>query len=165
LFIYEFLAVDILVEAFNHTKDIDFKEAIKTGEYGNNYKNLLKDLELLLNNKKVNLRPDFTGLTFTENESIDKVELEPEDLSHGELKRLSIYIWLKHRNIENAIVLMDEVDIALHPDWQYRIGMDLVEWVSSNQYILATHSYELCESLTPSHVKILEPRLTERQSK
>jgi len=165
LFIYEFLAVDILVKAFNHAKDIDFKEAIKTGEYGNNYKNLLKDLELLLNNKKVNLRHDFTGLTFTENESIDKVELEPEDLSHGELKRLSIYIWLKHRNIENAIVLMDEVDIALHPDWQYRIGMDLVEWVSSNQYILATHSYELCESLTPSHVKILEPRLTERQSK
>jgi predicted ATP-binding protein involved in virulence len=71
---------------------------------------------------------------------------------------------LKYKNIENAIVLMDEVDLALHPDWQYRITTDLVEWSPSNQYILATHSYEVCEALTPSHVKTLKPKLTERRS-
>ena len=60
---------------------------------------------------------------------------------------------------------MDEVDLALHPDWQYKIVSDLVDWVPSNQYILATHSYELCQALTPSHVKVLEPKLTERLSK
>jgi predicted ATP-binding protein involved in virulence len=165
LFTYDFLAVDTLIESFKFARDSDFREALKTGEYGDSYKNLLKDLELLLKDKKVNLRSDFSGLTFTKNESGNKIELEPEDLSHGELKRLSIYIWLKHYNIQDAIVLMDEVDLALHPDWQYKIVSDLIEWEPSNQYILATHSYELCESLTPSHVKILEPRLTERQSK
>lgn len=164
LFTYDFLAVDLLIESFKDARDIDFRQALETGEYGNNYKNLLKDLELLLQDKKVNLRSDFSGLTFTKNISGITGELEPEDLSHGELKRLSVYIWLKHNNIKDAIVLMDEVDLALHPDWQYQIVSDLLDWSASNQYILATHSYELCNALTPSHIKILEPKLTERHS-
>jgi predicted ATP-dependent endonuclease of OLD family len=166
LFTYDFLAVDLLIEYFKTARDRDFRQALETGKYGNSYQNLLKDLEFLLQDKKVNLRSDFSGLTFTRNISgvTDELELEPEDLSHGELKRLSIYIWLKHNNIEDAIVLMDEIDLALHPDWQYRIATDLVEWEPSNQYILATHSYELCQALTPSHVKVLEPKLTERRS-
>jgi len=165
LFTYDFLATDILINSFKNARDKDFKEALKTGEYGNNYKKLLEDLDFLMHDKQVNLAEDFSGLTFKLNRFGDSMELYPEDLSHGELKRLSIYVWLKSQDIQDAIVLMDEVDLALHPDWQYRIPTDLVEWEPSNQYILATHSYELCESLTPSHVKILEPRLTERQSK
>jgi predicted ATP-binding protein involved in virulence len=94
----------------------------------------------------------------------ETIELYPEDLSHGELKRLSIYIWLKSRNIEDAIVLMDEVEIAFHPDWQYQIISDLKEWAPSNQYILATHSYALCEALTPAHVKEIEPKLIKQES-
>ena len=54
---------------------------------------------------------------------------------------------------------MDEIENALHPDWQYQIVRDLVEWGKDNQYILATHSYGLCEALTPAHVKELEPKL------
>ena len=164
LFTYDFLAVDLLIEAFKFSRDSDFKEAIETGEYGNSYKELLNELESLLNNKRVNLKSDFSGLTFTTNKFGQDVELYPEDLSHGELKRLSIYMWLKHKSIEDSIVLMDEIDLALHPDWQYQIVSDLVDWVPSNQYILATHSYELCQALTPSHVKVLEPKLTERRS-
>ncbi len=164
LFTYDFLATDILVGCFQDARDRDFKEALKTGEYGSNYKSLLQDLDFLLHNKQVNLMDDFSGLTFKLDRFKDIVELYPEDLSHGELKRLNIYVWLKYQNIEDAIVLMDEVDLALHPDWQYRITTDLVEWSPSNQYILATHSYEVCEALTPSHVKILKPKLTERRA-
>jgi predicted ATP-dependent endonuclease of OLD family len=164
LFTYDFLAVDLLIESFKTAIDKDCRQAIETGEYGNNYKALLNDLDALLNNKRVNLKPDFSALTFTTNLPNDDIELYPEDLSHGELKRLSIYMWLKHRNIEDAIVLMDEVDLALHPDWQYKLVSDLLDWVPSNQYILATHSYELCNALTPTHVKVLEPKLTERRS-
>ena len=165
LFTYDFLATDILIKAFKKARDEDFKEALKTGEYGKSYKNLLQDLDFLLHDKQVNLMDDFSGLTFKLDRFKDSVELYPEDLSHGELKRLSIYIWLKYNNIEDAIVLMDEVDLALHPDWQYQIVSDLLDWSSNNQYVLATHSYELCNALTPSHVKVLEPKLTERLSK
>ena len=165
LITYDFLTVKTLIAAIQRAGQLDFEVARSTGEYGTNYKQLLKDLNFLLHDKQINITSDLSGLTFTKNKLGGKVELETEDLSHGELKRLSIYIWLKYYNIENAIVLMDEVDLALHPDWQYRIATDLVDWVPSNQYILATHSYELCQALTPSHVKVLEPKLTDRLSK
>jgi predicted ATPase len=162
-FAYDFLAVDILIEAFKVARDKDFREAIETGEYGNNYQELMKDLSLIMGNKKINLNVDFSGVNFKFDRDGENIELYPEDLSHGELKRLGIYMWIKSRNIENAIVLMDEIEIAFHPDWQYQIISDLQQWAPSNQYILATHSYELCQALTPAHVKELEPKLLKKQ--
>ncbi|MEG5058952.1 AAA family ATPase [Microcoleus sp. A2-C5] len=164
LFTYDFLVVELLIESFKGARDRDFREKIKTGSYGNNYQTLIEDLHLLLGNKKINLDEDFAGVNFQLDNNGETIELYPEDLSHGELKRLSIYIWLKSRNIEDAIVLMDEVEIAFHPDWQYQIISDLKEWAPSNQYILATHSYALCEALTPAHVKEIEPKLIKQES-
>ncbi|MEG3841942.1 AAA family ATPase [Microcoleus sp. herbarium14] len=164
LFTYDFLAVELLIESFKAARDRDFREAIKTGSYGNSYQTLIDDLNMLLGNKKINLNEDFSGVNFQLDNNGETIELYPEDLSHGELKRLSIYIWLKSRNIEDAIVLMDEVEIAFHPDWQYQIISDLKDWAPSNQYILATHSYALCEALTPAHVKEIEPKLIKQES-
>jgi predicted ATP-dependent endonuclease of OLD family len=164
LFTYDFLAVELLIESFKAARDRDFREAIKTGSYGNSYQTLINDLNLLLGNKRINLNEDFSGVNFKLDNNGETIELYPEDLSHGELKRLSIYIWLKSRNIKDAIVLMDEVEIAFHPDWQYQIISDLKEWAPSNQYILATHSYALCEALTPAHVKEIEPKLIKQES-
>ncbi|MFP4121268.1 MAG: AAA family ATPase [Coleofasciculus sp.] len=159
LFTYDFLAVDILIQAFKDARDRDFREAIETGEYGNYYQRLKNELNQMLFNKKINIDKDFNGVNFTLDRNGETIKLSPEDLSHGELKRLSIYMWLKHHNIEDAIVLMDEIEIAFHPDWQYQIIQDLQEWAPNNQYILATHSYELCQALTPAHVKEIEPKL------
>ena len=164
LFTYDFLAVELLIESFKAARDRDFKEAIKTGSYGNSYQSLIKELNLLLGNKRINLNENFSGVNFKLDNNGETIELYPEDLSHGELKRLSIYIWLKSRNIKDAIVLMDEVEIAFHPDWQYQIISDLKDWAPSNQYILATHSYALCEALTPAHVKEIEPKLIKQES-
>jgi predicted ATPase len=157
-FTYDFLAIDILIEAFKKARDEDFKQAVEQGgNYGNNYVKLLAELNNLLTNKKINVQPDLSGINFKIDG--DETELYPEDLSHGELKRLCIYMWLKHNNIKDAIVLMDELEISFHPDWQYQIVRDLEEWGATNQYILATHSYEICQAVTPAHVKELEPKL------
>ncbi|WP_082081753.1 AAA family ATPase [Methylocucumis oryzae] len=86
-------------------------------------------------------------------------EIYPEDLSHGELKRLAIFVLIKYHEIHDSIVLIDEIENGFHPDWQYQIVRDLVQWGENNQYILATHSYELCNALTPAHVKELDPKL------
>ena len=159
-FTYDFAPVDLLIKAFKTARDEDFGDAIETeGEYGKRYKALLDDLNLLLVNKKVNISKDLSKITFKLDTNNENIELYPEDLSHGELKRLSIYMWLKYNTIEDAIVLMDEIEIGFHPDWQYEIIRDLEEWSSSNQYILATHSYQLCRALTPAHVRELEPKL------
>jgi energy-coupling factor transporter ATP-binding protein EcfA2 len=162
LFTYDFLAVDLLIQTFKDARDRDFREAIETGEYGNHYQRLKNELNQMLFNKKINIDKDLNGVNFTLDRDGETIELSPEDLSHGELKRLSIYMWLKHHNIEDAIVLMDEIEIAFHPDWQYQIIRDLQEWAPNNQYILATHSYELCQALTPAHVKELEPKLIQQ---
>jgi predicted ATP-dependent endonuclease of OLD family len=160
-FTYDFLSIDILIEAFKKARDDDFKQAVeKGGNYGNNYVKLLDELNNLLSNKKINVQPDLSGINFKIDG--DETELYPEDLSHGELKRLCIYMWLKHNKIEDAIVLMDELEISFHPDWQYQIVRDLEEWGATNQYILATHSYELCNAVTPAHVKELDPKLQAR---
>ncbi|OCQ99567.1 ATP-binding protein [Nostoc sp. MBR 210] len=156
-FTYDVLAIDVLIKSFIQARDQDFNQAIETGEYGNNYRALLNDLNSVLINKKINANKDLTGVNFRRYD--DDVELYPEDLSHGELKKLCIYVWIKSNKIENAIVLMDEIEIAFHPDWQYQIVRDLEEWSPSNQYILATHSYELCQAVTPAHVKELPPKL------
>ena len=161
-FTYDFLSIDILIEAFKKARDDDFKQAVeKGGNYGNNYVKLLDELNNLLSNKKINVQPDLSGINFKIDG--DETELYPEDLSHGELKRLCIYMWLKHNKIEDAIVLMDELEISFHPDWQYQIVRDLEEWGATNQYILATHSYELCNAVTPAHVKELDPKLQPRK--
>jgi energy-coupling factor transporter ATP-binding protein EcfA2 len=151
LFTYDFLIIDTLINLFQEARDEDFSTAIATGQYGNSYHRTLKTMNSALVGKKINPRSDLTGVRFYLDES--DTELQPEDLSHGELKRFSIYMWLTSQNLKEAIVLMDEIEIALHPDWQYQIVRDLVEWGPTNQYILATHSYELCQAVTPAHVK------------
>lgn len=158
-FTYDFLAIDILIEAFKKARDEDFKQTLEQGgNYGNDHvKKLLAELNNLLTNKKINVQTDLSGINFKIDG--DETELYLEDLSHGELKRLCIYMWLKYNNIKDAIVLMDELEISFHPDWQYQIVRDLEEWGATNQYILATHSYELCNAVTPAHVKELEPKL------
>jgi hypothetical protein len=164
-FAYDTVAVGLLLKAFMAARDDDFRSAItNSGKYGDRYSKMLQDMEQVLGDKRVNIDLDFTGISFfkKDNQGDYSIKLYPEDLSHGELKRLSLFVWLKYNKIENSIVLMDEVEIALHPDWQYQIVQDLQNWAPSNQYILATHSYELCQALTPAHVKEISPHLLQK---
>jgi predicted ATPase len=158
-FVYDFIGEELMLESLKAARDRDFRAVVQTGEYGDHYKTILHDVNSVLGNKRIEPNAKFSGVTFKLEKDGETIELYPEDLSHGELKRLSIYLWLKYRNIEDAIVLMDEIEIAFHPDWQYQIISDLKEWGATNQYILATHSYELCQALTPAHVKEIEPKL------
>jgi len=163
-FTYDFFPVNLIIKSLKAARDQDTKELIETGAYGNRFRPLLDDLNSILAGKKLNVGPDLSKVIFETDRDNEIVELYPEDLSHGELKRLSLYMWTKYNKIEDAIVLMDEIEIALHPDWQYQIVRDLMRWTPNNQYILATHSFDLCEALTPAHVKELEPKLLKRTS-
>jgi hypothetical protein len=113
-FAYDLLAVNLLIQAFIAARDDDFRVAISNGgKYGNSYQALIEDLNRMLVDKSVNIDLDFEGVSFTKVDGDGKtIQLYPEDLSHGELKRLSLYMWLKFNKIENAIVLMDEVEIG-----------------------------------------------------
>ncbi len=164
-FTYDFSPVNLIIETLKAARDKDTDDLIKTGAYGNRFKPILDDLNSVLAGKTLNVRSDLSKVIFEIHRGDDEItELYPEDMSHGELKRLSLYMWTKYRQTENAIVLMDEIEIAFHPDWQYQIVRDLMQWAPDSQHILATHSFDLCEALPPFHVKELEPKLLKQAS-
>jgi ABC-type dipeptide/oligopeptide/nickel transport system ATPase subunit len=154
-FTYNFASSELIIKSFEKARDKDFEEALESGSYGDNLNKLKAELSRFLYEKTITVDKKLSNVIF----KMGNVVLLPEDLSHGELKKLSIYIWLKYYAIDDALVLMDEIEIALHPDWQYEIVHELQDWSKNNQFILATHSYGLCEALTPSHVRELEPKL------
>jgi len=168
-FTYDAFSAATLSGFFRTAWDKDIDEKVTTGKYGDHYSQMLHDINQVIAGKTIvpQLINTSQGSRPLEKDLIDSIifktndgtEIYPEDLSHGELKKLSIYAWLKANQIKDSIVLMDEIENGFHPDWQFQIVKELEAWEPSNQYILATHSYELCTALTPSHVKELEPKL------
>ena len=51
-----------------------------------------------------------------------------------------------------AIVLIDEVDLHLHPSWQQRILDDLTRTFPHAQFIVSTHSPQVLTTVRPKHV-------------
>jgi predicted ATP-dependent endonuclease of OLD family len=159
-FAYDWLSVEPLVQLFASARDEDFKGAVKTGTYGNSYATILKEVNAQLLGKQVRPLEDLSGVEFiVTSPGGEETKLSPEDLSQGELKRLMIYAWLKANRAVDSLVLIDEIEASLHPDWQLGIVHDLQTWAPNNQYLLATHSYDLCRALTPRHVRDLSPAL------
>ena len=58
-----------------------------------------------------------------------------------------------------AIVLIDEVELHLHPSWQQRILTDLTRTFPNTQFIVSTHSPHVLTDVRPE--KIVELRLEE----
>ncbi len=158
---YEFSPVKALAEVFQRCIKEDTKIGLASDSYGNSLMKLKEEVNQFFTDKTVSIEDEFQAITFKKKGS-DQTLL-PEDLSHGELKKFGIYIWLKYTEIKDAIVLMDEVEIGFHPDWQYSIIHELLEWSNNNQFILATHSYDLCNAVTPAHVNEIEPRLNSKK--
>lgn len=157
---YDWLSVTPLIQLFESALKEDFKNVVKTGGYGSNYQSLAREVNGLLVGKTVRPLADLSGVEFiVVDDSGLETSLGPEDLSQGELKRLMMFAWLRANTAVDALVLIDEIESSFHPDWQVGIVRDLQEWAPKNQYILATHSHELCQAVTPRHVRELQPRL------
>jgi len=157
LFTYTFKLPELIIKYFEKAKDKDFAKALKNEKYGNSLQKIIKELSYLFADKTVTVNPELSKIIFKLKGS--NKELLPEDLSHGELRKLAIFIWLRYNSMKDCIILMDEIENGLHPDWQFEIIKELEKWAGNNQFILATHSYELCQAVTPSHVKEIEPKL------
>ncbi len=51
-----------------------------------------------------------------------------------------------------AIVLIDEVDLHLHPHWQHRVLTDLTTAFPNTQFIVSTHSPPVLTTVRPKHI-------------
>lgn len=56
----------------------------------------------------------------------------------------------------DGVVLIDEVELHLHPDWQSRIRKTLTEIFPNVQFIITTHSPHVIQSAEPNQIKVLE---------
>lgn len=155
LFTYDFSVINLILDAFQKAKDNDFKQALETGKYGNEINATLEELNHLLSDKSITIDSNFKGVSFKTSKT--HLTLTPKDLSHGELKKLSIYIWLKAKTADNSVILMDEVDMGLHPIWQYELGNDLQKWSKGSQFILATHSPQIISQAYYKNLVVIKP--------
>ena len=69
----------------------------------------------------------------------DKVEQGRQVVSHG------------------GIVLIDEIDSHLHPEWQRQIGFCLKERFPNIQFIVTTHSAMICQAADENMIYHLPP--------
>jgi len=155
-FTYDFFSSEIILEAFEKSFKEDRKLKVSKGKYGNNFDELSQILEKFLEDKIISVNEDFSRVIYKFKNT--KQELSPIDLSHGELKKLSIFIWLKYLVEEDSIVLMDEVDIALHPSWQYDLVDELEEWSKGTQFFIATHSAQILSSTYYKNLVLLDKK-------
>lgn len=51
-----------------------------------------------------------------------------------------------------AIVLIDEIELHLHPEWQQRILTDLMRTFPNAQFIVTTHSPQVLTTVEPQHI-------------
>lgn len=50
----------------------------------------------------------------------------------------------------SGVVLIDEIDVHLHPEWQRRIGFWLRDHLPKMQFLVASHSPLICQSADPN---------------
>lgn len=56
----------------------------------------------------------------------------------------------------HAVVLIDEIDLHLHPKWQRLVIPQLVKTFPNCQFIVSTHSPQIVSHLQPSQVHVLD---------
>jgi predicted ATP-binding protein involved in virulence len=97
----------------------------------------------------------------------DNKELELSQLSAGEKMILSTVIDIAHRltlanpSLENplkgqGVVLIDEIDLHLHPQWQREVVPALLSTFPNVQFIVTTHSPQVLSKIEKKHTFLIE---------
>lgn len=73
------------------------------------------------------------------------------DIAHR-ASRLNPHFGAEAASKTEGIVLIDEIDLHLHPKWQRRVVTDLKEAFPKLQFIVSTHSPFILQSLQPGEV-------------
>ena len=105
----------------------------------------------------------FRFVVSTTSESGEAETLELEQLSGGYRIVLVLAADLARRMAQGnphlddplqseAIVLIDEVDLHLHPSWQQRVLPDLMRTFPNAQFIVSTHSPQVLTTVMPEHI-------------
>ena len=63
---------------------------------------------------------------------------------------------LKFLDVNNSVILIDEPEISLHPEWQRKI-INVYESIGeNNQFIIATHSPHIIGGIESKQLRVLK---------
>lgn len=83
-------------------------------------------------------------------------EFDINGLSSGEKQLFLRALSLKFLEVNNSIILIDEPEISLHPEWQSKI-IKLYENIGeNNQIIMATHSPHIVSDIEAKQLRIMK---------
>ena len=111
--------------------------------------------------KYMDLEIKFIGLSKDEDskpifKDITGNEFDIENLSSGEKQLFLRALSLKFLNPKNSIVLIDEPEISLHPQWQRKIIKVYESIGENNQLIIATHSPHVVGDIKREQLRVLK---------
>ncbi|WJS96778.1 AAA family ATPase [Flavobacterium johnsoniae] len=97
----------------------------------------------------------------------NKKTLSLQQLSDGERSLLTVVLDIARRltianaTLENplygeAVILIDELDLHLHPKWQRTVVSDLKRTFPNCQFIATTHSPQIISSVLPENIQIIK---------
>lgn len=142
---------------FKTEEDIELRGLRENPEYKNPKLNCVREaLERTIKgyyNLRIELAPSRMVMTNSE-----KIDLEIDQLSGGYKAVLSVIADIAKRLSianpessnpleEEAVILIDELDLHLHPKWQKEIVADLKRTFPNCQFIISTHSPFIIQSL------------------
>ncbi len=103
-------------------------------------------------------------------ENADNVSISIDNLSDGVKNILTLVADIAYRCSKlnphlinpvqetKGIILIDEIEMHLHPSWQQRIIKDLLDTFSNIQFIITTHSPQVISSIKNTNIRIIEPK-------
>lgn len=97
---------------------------------------------------------DITNISFIK----DKSELGLYNMSSGEFNILSSIINIASKIEDNSLIIIDEPEISLHPEWQMKYINILkmsFEKFENIHFFISTHSHFILSDLFPSNSKII----------
>lgn len=110
--------------------------------------------------KGFDLQIEFKGIDKTrevlfKNDLAEKIRME--ELSGGEQEVIAKAFSLYLSDIKESVILIDEPESSLHPNWQNRIAQiyQNIADKNNNQVILATHSPHIVGSVRKEQVRVL----------
>ena len=140
-------------------KDQDFSYRLKDL---NIVRRAIETMILGVSDPRIELRP-LRFVVSVEPEGGRLEELSIDQLSGGYRIMLALAADLARRMAQGnphledplqseAVVLIDEIELHLHPLWQQRILADLAETFPNTQFIVSTHSPQVLTTVKPEHI-------------
>lgn len=146
--ISSFIATKIETAVFEN-EDLPVRESIKKtcDEINSVFRCMNLDVEVIGLSKDEKKQPIF--------QNRNKNTFSIESLSSGEKQLFLRALSLKFLNVNDSIILIDEPEISLHPEWQRKIISVYESIGRNNQLIVATHSPHVIGDIRKEQLRIL----------